>query len=89
MSYISSQLFIEILECVQYSYKENIIHRDLKPDNILINDGMNERLIKLCDFGLAVIHEFEDQSHSSRTGSPKCMSPEVFEGRHYDAKANI
>jgi alpha-tubulin suppressor-like RCC1 family protein len=87
--FISSELFVEILECVQYLHKENIIHRDLKPENILIYEGMNARFVKLCDFGLAVIHEFEDQSHSSKTGSLKYMAPEVFEGRKYDMKADI
>jgi serine/threonine protein kinase len=34
----SSELFKEILECVNYLHKQNIIHRDLKPENILITD---------------------------------------------------
>jgi alpha-tubulin suppressor-like RCC1 family protein len=88
--YILCELFIELLECLNYlhSLKPPVIHRDLKPENILITDGMNGRFVKLCDFGLAVIHEFEDQSHSSRTGSFKYMAPEVFK-RHYDMKADV
>src|SRR5882757_6385576 len=36
--YISSELFREILECVQYLHSRDppIIHRDLKPQNILL-----------------------------------------------------
>jgi serine/threonine protein kinase len=39
--YISSELFIEILESVDYLHKRSIIHRDLKPTNIMIIDGIN------------------------------------------------
>jgi serine/threonine protein kinase len=94
--YISSELFIEILECVQYLHKQNplIIHRDLKPENTLISEGMNGRFVKLCDFGLAVIHEFDDQSHSSKTETFKYMAPEVklktkHIYSHYDTKEDI
>ncbi len=89
--YILCELFIELLEFLNYLHnlKPPLIHRDLKPDNILITDGINGRFVKLCDFGLAVIHEFEGQSHSSRTGSLKYMAPEVIYGRKYDTKADI
>jgi serine/threonine protein kinase len=41
--YISSELFKETLEAVNYlhSLKPPIIHRDLKPTNILITEGKN------------------------------------------------
>jgi serine/threonine protein kinase len=63
--FISCELLIEIIECVDYLHKQNppIIHRDLKPENILVSDGINGRFVKLADFGLSVIHEFIDQSH--------------------------
>ncbi len=89
--YISSELFIELCECINYLHKQKppIIHRDLKPENILVTDGINGRFVKLCDFGLAAVHEFDNQSHSSRTGSLKYMAPEVKSGRDYNTKADI
>ncbi len=89
--YISSELFKEILEAVNYlhSHKPSIIHRDLKPTNILITEGLNGRFVKLCDFGLATIHKSDEQTHTERLGSFRYVAPEVLNGRNYDIKADI
>ena len=29
------------------------MHRDLKPENILFSNNKNEKILKICDFGLA------------------------------------
>jgi alpha-tubulin suppressor-like RCC1 family protein len=87
--YIASQLFIEILECVQHLHKHNIIHRDLKPDNIMLKwNRHNKRFIKICDFGLIAVHTFTKQLHSSTQGQTKYMAPEV-DSKIYDIKADI
>jgi serine/threonine protein kinase len=89
--YISSELFKETLEAVNYlhSLKPPIIHRDLKPTNILITKGLNGRFVKLCDFGLATIHNFDEQTHTEGLGSVRYVAPEVLNGRNYDMKADI
>jgi serine/threonine protein kinase len=87
--YISSELFKEILKGVNFLHKLNIIHRDLKPTNILITDGMNGRFVKLADFGLAIVHKFDEQTHTEGSGTFKYMAPEVQRGRTYDMKADI
>ena len=90
--YISCQIFKEILECVDYLHKlkpKPIIHRDLKPTNILITHGINGRFVKLADFGLAVVHKFDDQTHTEGLGSFKYCAYEVRSGRSYDTKADI
>ncbi len=87
--YISSELFKEILESVDYLHKQKVIHRDLKPNNILITDGTNGRFVKITDFGLATIHEFEGQSHTKYTGTQRYVAPEVMSSRKYDTKADI
>jgi serine/threonine protein kinase len=88
--YITSQLFIEILESVQYLHRNNIIHRDLNPYNIMLKIPENfESFIKIIDFGLIAIHEFQDQTHSTDKGNIKYAAPEVLNGRKYDTKADI
>jgi hypothetical protein len=87
--FICCELLTEIIECVNYLYVRNVIHRDLKPANILITDGINGRFVKLADFGLSVIHEFIDQSHTKCSGTFDYMAPEVIASRKYDTKADI
>ncbi len=87
--YICSELFREVLESVNYLHKQNIIHRDLKPENILITEGQNGRFVKIADFGLATIHEFEGQSHTKYKGTRKYSAPEVLNSRRYDTKADV
>jgi serine/threonine protein kinase len=89
--YIASQLLIEILESIDYMHKQNppIIHRDLKPNNILITRGINNRFVKIGDFGLATAHESAEQSHSQMIGTIKYMAQEVLISKKYDTKADI
>lgn len=87
--YISSELFIEIIENVDYLHKQKTIHRDLKPVNIHIKEGINDQFIKLGDFGLAVIHEFNEQTHTKCLDTPRYVAPQILNGRKYDMKADI
>jgi serine/threonine protein kinase len=61
----------------------------LKPENILVNNGIEGRFIKIADFGLSIIHEKPDQSHTQCLGTIKYMAPEVLTTRKYDTKADI
>jgi serine/threonine protein kinase len=87
--FVSCELLTEILECVHFLHERNVIHRDLKPANILVSDAVNGRFVKLADFGLSVIHEFIDQSHTRGSGTFNYMAPEVIKSRKYDKKADI
>jgi serine/threonine protein kinase len=88
--YIASQLFIEILECVQYLHKNQIIHRDLNPYNIMIQmNRKNNRFIKICDFGLIVIYKFAQQLHTQDRRHMRYAAPEVLDSEKYDFKADI
>ncbi|CAG2101744.1 unnamed protein product [Medioppia subpectinata] len=69
--------------------KPPIIHRDLKPDNILIVENIiNNRFLKLCDFGLATHHDMPSMSHTAGVGTDQYMAIEAKQGR-YTIKTDI
>jgi serine/threonine protein kinase len=61
----------------------------LKPTNILISNGKDGRFVKIADFGLATIHEFNGESHTQASGTLRYMAQEVLRSRKYDTKADI
>lgn len=48
-------VLIQILKAVKYCHENNIIHRDIKPENLLYKNDSDDSVIKIADFGLAVI----------------------------------
>jgi len=72
-------LFIQVLEAVQYAHQRLIVHRDLKPSNILVSKNGE---VKLLDFGIAKIVSEDSESDvmKTKTGlflmTPEYASPE-------------
>jgi serine/threonine protein kinase len=82
--YIASELFIEILEGVQFLHDNDIIHRDLNLSNIMIKKNENsERFIKIGDFGIIAIHKKAKPIHSTGIGTNDYMAPEVIGGQYW------
>ena len=65
--------------------RQKILHRDIKPQNIMVaGDGT----YKLGDFGIARMSE-KTGSATSRIGTYTYMAPEVYNGEHYGALADL
>ncbi|KAI5527530.1 protein serine/threonine kinase protein [Trichomonas vaginalis G3] len=65
-------------------HDHELAHRDLKPANILFDDDFN---IKICDFGLACIHEPISQKYC---GNLRYAAPEIKHKKPYDPyKADV
>ncbi len=86
------QLFLTVLDAVQYAHRNLIVHRDLKPSNILIDrDGR----VKLLDFGLAKLLQPTSPpdpllSHThQRWLTPEYAAPEQILGRRVSTLTDV
>ncbi len=76
---------------MKYLHSKNIVLRDLKPENIGYennldglydnDEGFQESIVKLFDFGMAA--KVEDCDPNEICGSPRYMAPEVMSGKGY------
>jgi serine/threonine-protein kinase len=56
-------------------HAQNIIHRDLKPSNILVNVDHGTEIVKVTDFGLAKIVDFNAQKTVTLAGASLGYAP--------------
>ena len=84
------ELFISVLQIVNYAHNNLVIHRDLKPDNIFIDRDGN---VKILDFGIAKL-EKENDDYALTTPkrhfySPKYASPEQMQSQNVSIQSDI
>lgn len=77
-------VFLQILNALNYCHLKLVFHRDLKPENILIAEDW---LIKVCDWGLATTQRKITNRSEFDIGSERYMAPELFDNdlSYYDA----
>ncbi|MDX2000322.1 MAG: serine/threonine-protein kinase [Thermoanaerobaculia bacterium] len=87
------ELFLQVLEAVQFAHRHLIVHRDLKPANLLVDAAGR---VKLLDFGIAKLvadSEGADTSAATRLGrrwlTPAYASPEQIAGKPTTTAADI
>ena len=79
-----NKYFYEILDSLEYLFKNEILHRDIKPQNILISNNS----IKISDFGFAKSFE-KNELITTFCGSPLYMAPEIILNREYTYLSDI
>jgi serine/threonine protein kinase len=81
-------LFMVLLEAVEYMHKNGVAHRDIKPQNIFLASKDSNCRIKIGDFGFAKkVHT--PKSLTSRCGTPSYVAPEILKNQPYDQSCDM
>ncbi len=89
-------ILIQLSDALYHSHTMGVVHRDLKLENILLcKIRQHPDVVKLVDFGIAVIMHGEDVSNRKATikgqvfGTPEYMSPEQAMDRPQDGRSDV
>ena len=89
----AARVMIQVCDVIQAAHDASVLHRDLKPDNIMLVPGTDgEDLVKVVDFGLAILTTNEDQRLTREglaPGTPDYMSPEQCRGPDIDGRSDV
>jgi serine/threonine protein kinase len=86
-------LVAQVCEALSDAHAAGIIHRDVKPGNVLLWSRTEGLIPYLCDFGIALDGNAENQRGLTRAGtlvgSPAYMAPERHFGHGADARGDV
>jgi eukaryotic-like serine/threonine-protein kinase len=76
----------QVADGLAFAHAHDIVHRDIKPANIMVLD---RGIVKITDFGIALLPRGSRTVAGAVFGSPKYISPEQVAGHHVDRRCDI
>lgn len=84
------ELFLQVVEAVQYAHDKGVLHRDIKPGNVLVTDAGR---VQLLDFGVARFMERPAEAELTAVyGQALTLgyaSPEQLKRERIDAASDV
>lgn len=80
-------ILIDVCGGLAYAHEHNVVHRDIKPANIMYN--RDNKKVVITDFGIARVTDSSKTKTGTVLGTPSYMSPEQFQGKKSDGRADI
>ena len=84
------ELFLQVLNAVQYAHERGVLHRDIKPSNVLVTESGQVRLL---DFGVARLFEHPTEADLTqaygRALTPQYASPEQMQGEQLGPASDV
>ena len=88
-------LLVQLLRGLDHAHSMGLVHRDLKPDNVILQGDLNDEVVRIVDFGIAVLRGGEEEQGGKLTGTgmivgtPQYMAPEQAKSEAIDQRADL
>lgn len=76
----------QVADGLAFAHAHGVVHRDIKPANIMVLDT---NIVKISDFGIALLPCGSLTMDGRAVGSPRYMSPEQVLGKKADGRSDI
>lgn len=89
-------VLIQLSDALYHAHSMGVVHRDLKLENVMLcKVRQHSDVVKLVDFGIAIILDGDDESQKKATikgqvfGTPEYMSPEQAMDHPQDGRSDV
>jgi serine/threonine-protein kinase len=88
------RLIRQLCAGLSHAHGHGLIHRDLKPDNVIVEQAGGDELVRIGDFGIAILGESMTSPDRITTGglvlgTPQYMAPEMAAGQEFDDRVDL
>ncbi len=88
------RLIRQLCDGLAHAHGHGLIHRDLKPDNVIVESRGGDEIVRIADFGIAILREGTESPDRLTTGgmvvgTPHYMAPEMSTGRAFDHRVDL